>query len=131
MIYIISNPDGTIKTYMQNASDIVLVPGENIVISPLSMDQYAARFVLSHQGQSCCTVTAHVGDPAILIDISVPGCESASVDVNGEEKVINLLDGKGVIELGTTKAGTFLLSPTNRKQFCSAGNGQLTVEIAV
>lgn len=129
MIYILYNPDGTIKTYMQNASDVVLAPGEIYTSSPLSMDQYAARFVLSHQGRSCYTITAHVGDPAILIDVSAPGCDSVSVNVNGEEKIVNLSEGKGVIELETAKAGTFFLRPTNRRQFCSAGKGQLTVEV--
>jgi hypothetical protein len=127
MTYIIYNPNGTIKTFMDTIEDVPLAPGETVEQSALSFENYAARFVLSHNGEPSLTVRAHVGDPAIVIDVSAPGVETIAVDMNGEQQFVSLSNGQGSITLPTTTPGTFALAPSDRHTYSPAGSGSLCV----
>lgn len=129
MVYVIYNADGTIKTFMQDVTDIRLQTGESYVGLDLDMDGYARRFMLSCNDVCCYTVTAHVGDPAVQVNVYAPGYDSVVVDINGESCEVSLESGRGTIEITTDAAGQFLLSPVDKKLFCAAGSGSLCVEI--
>jgi hypothetical protein len=127
MTYIIYNPDGSIKTFMDIIADVPLAPGETVEQSDLSFEDYGARFVLNHNGLACQTVFAHVDDADIVIDVSAPGVESLSVDVNDQAQFVSLTNGKGSLTLPTTTPGAFALAPSDRHAYTKAGSGSLIV----
>ena len=129
MTCILHNADGSIKSFMEQATDLPLQPGETVTLSPLPMAEYAKKFTLSCCGKTCHTVAARVGDPDIVIDVSAPDCETAGVSINDMEQTVSLDHGSGQLTLSTAMAGTYLLGPTDRNRFCAAGNGSLCVEI--
>jgi hypothetical protein len=127
MTYVLFNPDGTIKSYSQSVEGLVLAPGESYVESSLSMEDYAARFAISHQGMCAATVYAQIGDEPIEVEVSAPGMSTVSVDVNGIPQTVQLTNGRGTILIPTTQAMVFQLSPTDRRTCCAAGNGSINV----
>jgi hypothetical protein len=127
MTYIVHNPDGTIKTFMDTIADLPLAPGETVEQSNLSFEDYAALFVLSHNGQECQTVYVHVGDAPVLIDVSVPGVETVSVDVNDQAQFVSLTNGRGSLTITTETPGAFTLAPSDRRTYSKAGSGSLIV----
>jgi hypothetical protein len=129
MVHVIHNPNGTIKTFMQNIDDILLLPGESIQSFSLNMNEYASRFMLSYKDICCYTVTAHVGDPVVTINVCAAGYDSVAVDVNGSPVQIALESGRGVIEINTETVGEYLLAPADKSLFCAAGSGILSVEV--
>lgn len=130
MTYILHNPDGTIKSYMDRVSDLPLLAGETISATPLSMAEYAQKFVLSFQGKPCNTISVKTGDPEVVIDVNAPDCESVGVSVNDEERIISLTQGAGQLSILTDEVGIFVLGPADRGRFCMAGSGSLCVEVA-
>ena len=131
MTYILYNKDHTIKTFMDFIADVHLEEGETFSVTSDTFVQYAALFVLSHAGVPCMTVYAKVGDPAVVIDVSAPGNAEVSVDVNNSAQVVTLTDGKGSLTLPTDTAGNYLVAPTDRQAFCSAGTGSILVIVIV
>lgn len=129
MISIIYNPDGSIKTFAEDVSDLQLLPGETVGELPVTFEEYAARFVLSHNGQPCQTVFARVGDAPVQVQVSAPGFTSVAVDVNGTPQTVELTNGTGTLTLPTDAPGRFALSPTDSTAFCRAGWGSLLVVI--
>lgn len=129
MTCILLNPDGTIKSFMERVIDLPLQPGETVSISPLPMADYAQKFVLSCCGKACQTIIAKVGDPVVVIDVSVPDCKTVGVSINGEEKILSLDHGAGQLMVPTDQAGVFFIEPADRSRFCAAGNGSLCIEI--
>ncbi len=127
MTYVIYNPDGTIKTFMDTIADVPLAPGETVEQSELSFADYAARFVLSHNGQESQTVFAHVGEAAVVIDVSVPGVETVSVDVNDQAQFVSLINGRGSLTITADTPGSFTLAPSDRHKYSKAGSGSLLV----
>ncbi len=129
MTCILHNADGSIKSFMEQVTDLPLQPGETVTLTPLPMTEYAQRFTLSCCGKTCHTVTTKMGDPEVVIDISAPDCETVGVSINDVEQIVSLDHGAGQLILSTARAGTFLLGPADRSRFCAAGNGSLCVEI--
>lgn len=129
MISIIYNPDGTIKTFAEEFSDLQLLAGETTADLPITFEEFAARFVLSHNGQPCLTVYARVGDAPVQVQVSVPDHTSVAVDVNGTPQNVELTNGTGVLILPTDAPGRFSLTPADRVAFCQAGWGSLLVVI--
>lgn len=129
MISIIYNPDGSIKTFAENVADVQLQPGEKVEDLPVTFEEFAARFVLSHNGMPCQTVYAHVGDAPVQVQVSAPGFSSVAVDVNGTPQTVELTNGTGTLTLPTDAPGRFALSPSDGTAFCRAGWGSLLVVI--
>jgi hypothetical protein len=129
MTYILYNPDHSIKTFMDYMSDVPLQQGESFTLSPLSFEEYSQQFVLSHNTNPCDTVIVHVGDPAVLIDVSAPGQIEVGVSVNGQAQIVTLIDGRGSFLLPTDQKGRFIIQPADRQHFCAAGSGSLLVVI--
>jgi hypothetical protein len=127
MTYIVYAPDRTIKTFLERIDDLQLAEGETFAVSPLSLANYAHRFVISHAGQPCRTVYVHKGDADVVIDISAPGETSVSVAVNDEVREISLQGGHGQIVLPTSSAGVLCLGPGDPTRYCAAGEGSLLV----
>lgn len=129
MISIVHNPDGTIKTFADNVADVQLLPGETVEELPVTFEEFAARFVLSHNGQPCQTVFLCVGDAPVQVQVSAPGFTSVAIDVNGTPQTVELTNGSGTLTLPTDAPGRFALSPADRVAFCQAGWGSLLVVI--
>lgn len=129
MTYVLYNPDHTIKTFMEYIADVPLAPGETFALSSLSFEEYAAQFVLSCEGQSCCTVYTQVGAPAVVIDVSAPGLSSVDVAVNGQAQTVSLTNGKGSFTLDTSTPQEYRIEPADCTRFCPAGASSLAVII--
>ena len=114
---------------MDYIADVPLADGETFAKVKASFEKYSNRFVLSCKGQTCSTVLAHVSDPAVVIDVSVPGEIQTAVDVNGVSQIVPLTNGKGSFTIPTTKAGTYQVTPTDRFTYCAAGVGSLSVMV--
>jgi hypothetical protein len=129
MTYILYKSDHTIKGFMDYIADVPLAPGESFATSPLMFEQYAELFVLSHNGQTCCAVEAHVGDDPVLIDVSAPGQSSIQLSVGNDIQTVHLTDGKGTLTLATDRAARIPITAADRTTFCPAGEGSLLVII--
>ncbi len=129
MIHVIYDQNGVIKYYVESIEGLELQPGETLEEINVTFEEFAARFTLSHNGQTCLIVYAHVGDPAVEIAVTAPGYSAASVDVNGQPQTVPLINGAGTLIIPTTAPGRFTLAPTDRHAFCAAGNGSLLVVI--
>lgn len=130
MTTLIYNPDGTIKNFVSSIEGLELQPGETTLESPLSFAEYAARFSLSHNGQTCQTVFAHVGDAPVEIEVSAPGQSTVDVDVNGQVQTVPLSNGRGILAIPTDTPGPIPLAPADRRTFCAAGDGSLLVVLS-
>jgi len=130
MTYIIFNPDGTIKSFAESNEGAVLEPGEACTESPLSFQEVAALFELSHNGQTCQTVYAHVGDPAVEVTVRAPGQTTVEVGVNGTAQTVQLTNGAGTLTLPTTAPIAYALAPADRHKFCIAGAGSLCIIVS-
>jgi hypothetical protein len=129
MTYILYNADHTIKGFMDYIADVSLAPGESFSLSPLSFEQYADRFVLSHAGQTCNAVEVQVGDPDVLIDVSAPGQESIKLSVGEDIQTVYLTDGRGQLRVTTDRPARVPITAADRTTFCPAGSGSLLVII--
>jgi hypothetical protein len=129
MIYLLLNPDGSIKTVAQRGGDFVLQPGERIQPLETAWEDYMARFVLSCNGMSGQTVFAAVNSGDLTVEVSCPGRLAVEVRVNDLTEGVALENGKGELVLSTAQAGTFLLLPADTKEFAPCGNAILTVEV--
>jgi hypothetical protein len=114
---------------MERVVNLPLQPGETVSISPLTMAEYAQKFMLSCRGNTCQTVKARISDPSVVIDVNVPDCETVGVSINGEVQTLSLNHGAGQLTVSTDQTGIFLIEPADRSRFCAAGNGSLCVEI--
>ena len=129
MTYIIRNADGTIKTFMQRADDLVLSPGETIETSPLPFLEYALRLFLSAGGVSGETISVAAGAPDVVVDVSCPLEQAVDIDINGTIEHLVLDQGMGSLQLGTGVPGSFIIQPADHRAYCPAGNSILTVEV--
>jgi hypothetical protein len=129
MIYILRNPDGTIKTYAERGDDFTLQPGETMDLFPQSFTEYADRFTLKAQNQPGDLVRVHVADPQVKILVSCPGQPSVDVDLNGTIETLQLTQGKAEINLSTAVPGLFIIQPADRRTYAAAGQGFITVEV--
>lgn len=129
MISIVYNSDGTIKTFAEDVSDLQLLPGETVAELPLTFEEFASRFVLSHNGQPCQTVFARVGDAPVQVQVSAPGFSSVAVDVNGTPQTVELINGTGTLTLPTDAPCRFSLTPADSIALCRAGCGSLLVVV--
>ena len=129
MISIVYNSDGTIKTFAEDVSDLQLLPGETVAELPLTFDEFAARFVLSHNGQPSQTVYARKGDAPVQVQVSAPGFSTVAVDVNGTPQTVELTNGSGTLTLPTDASSRFSLTPADCVAFCRAGGGSLLVVV--
>ncbi|MRR29453.1 hypothetical protein EG834_03765 [bacterium] len=129
MIYIIRNPDGNIKNFAERADDLRLNPGETLELSPLTFLQYAERFVLSVAGKCGETIKAHVGDPAVVVEVSCPEQLTVDLDINGTTETLQLTQGRATLQLSTAVPGVFIIQPADRKIYAAAGEGLLSVVV--
>lgn len=129
MIYILRNPDGSIKTYAERGDDFTLQPGETMDLSPLSFAEYAARFTLAAPAHPGDLVHVHVGDPQVQILVSCPGQLTVDLDLNGTIEKLQLTQGKAEINLSTAVPGLFIIQPADRRTYAAAGNGLIVVEV--
>lgn len=129
MIYIIRNPDGTIKNFAERADDLRLNPGETLDLSSLTFAQYAQRFSLSVAGKCGETIKAHVGDPEITVEVSCPEQLTVDLDINGTIETLQLTQGKATLQLSTAVPGVFIIQPADRRTYAAAGEGLLSVEV--
>ncbi len=129
MIYLLLNPDGSIKTVAQRGEDFVLQPGERIQPLDVRWEEYLARLVLSCNGVSGQTVFARAGEGELTVQVSCPGRAAVELRVNDLPVEVLLENGKGELALSTAQAGTFFLQPANPIEFAPCGNAILTIEV--
>ena len=129
MIYILRNPDGTIKTYAEQGQDFVLQPGETMDVSSMSFVEYANRFTLALQDRQGDLIHVKVGDPQLVVLVSCPGESTVDLDINGTVETVQLTHGSGQIALSTATPGMFIIQPADRKTYPAAGMGFITVEV--
>jgi len=128
MIYLIRNADRTIKTFMEQGADCVLLPGETLEIAAGTFADYAARLRLSLDGRSGETVQRPAGAD-VTVQVSCPGQASVALEVNGAAQEVVLENGLGNLVLSGEQPGTFEIRPADRTLYCAAGEGVLTVVI--
>ena len=129
MIYILRNPDGTIKTYAEQGQDFILLPGETMDVSPMSFVDYANRFTLAVQDREGDLIHVKVADPQLTILVSCPGESTVDLDINGTVETVQLTQGSGKVLLSTAAPGTFIIQPADRKTYPAAGRGLIAVEV--
>lgn len=129
MTYIIYNSDRTIKTYLERIDDVVLQDGETFKKIDQEFEEYASRFVISCEGQTCLAIRRKVGADPVVIEISAPGYTEVSISVAGSPQSVTLTEGKGSISLPTDSPGRYAIEPADRTLFCAAGNGSLLVVV--
>ena len=91
--------------------------------------QYADRFVLSVAGKCGETIKAHVGDPAVVVEVSCPEQLTVDVDINGTIETLQLTQGRATLQLSTAVPGVFIIQPADRITFAAAGKGLLSVVV--
>lgn len=129
MVYIVYNPDRTIKTYMDQIEDYPLAEGETYSVSKKSMLQYSKLFVISYKGQPCVAVHAKVGDPPLIIDVACPKVASVDVLINGTRQTVALTNGTGTVQIPTTAPQVYEILPADRQTYCAAGAGSLLIAV--
>lgn len=129
MIYLLLNPDGSIKSVAQRGGDFVLQPGERVQALEQRWEEYLARFVLSCNGVSGETIFARAGEGELSVQVSCPGRLAVELRVNDLLVGVPLENGKGEVVLSLRQAGTFLLQPADPIEFAPCGNAVLTVEV--
>ena len=131
MLTIIRDANDNIKSYSQSSpEDAPLILGEHIEKIETTMEAYANRFRLSiadfpGQYYSCPASGAEV---IVSVQSSLP-VPSVDLDINGMIETIDLVNGQAWLRLSIETPGLFLLQPADRRLFCAAGVGLLTVEI--
>ena len=129
MTYIIYNSDRTIKTYLERIDDLLLQYGETFKKIDQDFEEYASRFVISCEGQTCLTIRRKVGENPVVINVSAPGCTEVGIKVAGILQIVTLIEGEGSITISTGSPGRFAIEPADRTLFCAAGNGSLLVVV--
>jgi hypothetical protein len=127
MTYIILKADQRIKTYLERVDDLVLEEGETIRQVQDTFEEYAKRFVVSHNSVPCLTVTGKAGGEPVTIEISAPGYSEAAVRVGDDIQTVALVGGRGSLTLPAEVPGRYCIGPADQTVFCSAGYGSLLV----
>ena len=130
MITIVRSKTGEIKTYSAGENmDYSTALGETIEQLDTTIAEYATRFKLSAKGRSGETVRAAMNSGVLKVRVSCPGQSEVDVDVNGLVEQISLENGENEILLSTENAGIYVITPADRRKYCAAGEGLLTVEV--
>ncbi len=129
MIYLIRNPDGTLKTFAGRGDDLILAPGETLELSPLTFEQFAARLCLRVDGRGGETIRVSAGSPDITVEVLCPAGASVAIDINDLPEDVAISGGRGEIRLSAETPGIFQLAPVDRAAYCAAGESILTVEV--
>ena len=131
MITVIRDANKNIKTYSESTlDDYNLAMGETKEIVDSTFVEYSRRFMLQAAGVYGQTVRAIVGGDDVTVGVSSTlGMDVVDIDINGTIEHVSLVAGQGEIVLSTANPGIFIIQPANRKLFCAAGNGILTVEV--
>ncbi len=131
MAYILKDKDGNILSFGESSFIPNLSTGQTMEYSDISFYEYARRLVLSHAGQTGLTVKAYQSGPDVQVDVSTSlPVETIDLDINGVKETVIIEGGKGKLLLSTAQPGLFVVTPADRKQYCTAGNGTLVVEVA-
>ena len=64
------------------------------------------------------------------MEVNCPGEISVSLDINGLQETLLLINGMSALILSTHVPGTFIIQPADRVKYCAAGQAMLTVEVA-
>ncbi len=127
MIYLIRNPDRTIKTFMERGDDCSLQPGETLEVVNQTFVQYASRLRLLINGRSCEIVHATVGE-TIQVQVLAPTLDNIDLQVNEETVNVPLTNGEGELAFSAASPTQFLITPADRTTFCAAGEAVIGVE---
>jgi len=131
MISITRNADGTIKTYSAKPdTPSALGQGETLELLDISFEEYASRLIISAWGKSGETLRMARDSGEVTVEVNCPGEISVSLDINGLEETLPLINGKAALILSTHVPGTFIIQPVDRGKYCAAGQAVLTVEVA-
>lgn len=130
MISIIRNADGSIKTYSEQPDTRAnLMPGETLELLDYTFEEYSRRLIVSLAGKSGEIMRVARDSGEITIEVNCPGEISVSLDINGMEETLPLINGKAALIFSTQVPGTFLIRPTDRVNYCAAGQAVLMVEV--
>ena len=130
MISIIRNADGTIQTYSEIPDTREnLMPGETLELLDYTFEEYSRRLIIHAGGKSGETMRVARDSGEITVEVNCPGEISVSLDINGMEETMPLINGKAALILSTQVSGTFLIQPSNRVSYCAAGQAVLMVEV--
>ncbi len=129
MITIIRDNQGNIKTYSQSPLESYNVAlDETFETMEIGLVQYAERFKLSAPAITGL-LYASPGESVDVIVSTNLKVHTVDVNVNGVIETVQIEDGVGVISLALDTPGLFILQPADRREYCAAGTGNLTVEI--
>ena len=130
MTYILRDQNGLIQSFGVTSFIVDPETGCSMDYTDVSFYDYARRFMLSFNGVSGQTIQVYQSGPDVDIDVNVTtGVTSVDLDINGVIENVQLESGKGKIKLSTAHPGLFIISPADRKMYCSAGNGLMVVEV--
>jgi hypothetical protein len=129
MIYLIRNSDRTIKTFMERGEDYMLQPGESMEVLAGEFADYAARLRIAFNGVSGETIKRYHGSGDVSVQVLCPGQSLVDIEVNGVVETLALINGAGQLVLSAEVPGTFFIQPTDRVNYCAAGEVVLTVVI--
>ena len=130
MISIIRNADSTIKTYSDPPDTRAnLILGETLELLDCTFEEYSRRLMLSHAGRSGETIKVARGPGDITVEVNCPGEITVSLDINGMQETLPLINGKAALILSTQVPGTFIIQPADRRKYCAAGQAVLMVEV--
>ena len=130
MISIIRNADGTIKTYSEVPDTREnLTPGETLELLDYTFEEYSRRLIISLAGKSGETMRVARDSGEVTVEVNCPDEISVSLDINGLEEMLPLINGKAALILSTQVPGTFLIQPADRVSYCAAGQAVLMVEV--
>ena len=130
MISIIRNADGTIKTYSEQPDTREnLMPGETLEFLDYTFEEYSRRLMLSLADKSGETMRVARGPGEVTVEVNCPGEISVSLDINGMEETLPLINGKAALILSTQVPGTYIIQPADRRKYCTAGQAVLMVEV--
>jgi hypothetical protein len=129
MVYILRNPDRTIKTFSERGDDFVLQPGETMETLPCTFMEFASRLRLSVNGISGQTITFPAGSPDIVLDISCPGQTEVQLYINELLDTVPFINGHGQLTISADLAGIFFITPADKINYFSGAESILTIEV--
>jgi hypothetical protein len=130
MITIVRAKDGTIKTFSERENnDYNQALEETIEHLDTTMEEYAARFMLSCNDRSGETIQVVQGSGDLLVYLRSTERPPLAVSVNGLLETVALVNGFGTFTLSTDVPGLYIIEPADRAQFCAAGEGKLVIEV--
>jgi len=137
MAYLIRTASGEIKTYMESSVGNVLEPGETLEENALSFTDFSRLLRLSVDIGGVVAkhpvkgelVQVAAGSGSVVVDVDCPGEVKVTLNINGLEESIALVDGKGTLSLSSEVPGTFVIAPADRTKYCAAGEALCIVEV--